>query len=580
VRAKSSIGPVLALALGAGLWSVPAEAALKIRVRGSAVLEARATVASGGVQVRGQLADDARRPIVAERVRLRWREAPGGAPRRLPPAKACDLTDHVHSARGDAVLPDEDVVDSDSTGHFCLSLPEATASGVIELEFQGTQYFAPTTLTIPVDASRRALSLHFSPEPQRLSLERATHVIWVETQAEPPFMATEDAPPIQLALSFAEGNGAPKPLARAIARPGERVELTVESRALGEPGPGVLSVRFAGSDAVQPAERSALVQRTARVTLTVAGRVARADPQQGIEIPVAVASARGAVPAGAIEARVGNESVGTAPVVGGMARVLAVFDAPQGGEVPLSLHYLPAAPWWEPGDALTIGVQVSAPSPWRRLPWAIAVLLIAGWIIRGWYRPPRSEKPADDRQGLPAGRPSVEVVELGPANSGWRGRVLDAHDGTPIKGARVQILVPAFGGDGVAAETVSDLAGRFELPAVAVVEGSRLEAGAPWHATLVKPVPPAGEVSINLVTRRRALLERLVEWANQRGQPWKSEVEPTPANIARLGRRRRSPEVVRWAEQVEEAAYGPIELDEQKEREVRSREPHWGPEST
>jgi hypothetical protein len=459
-------------------------------------------------------------------------------------------------------------------------LPEATASGVIELEFAGTQYFTPATLTIPVDASRRALSLHFSPEPQRLSLDRATHVIWVETQTEPPFTASEDAPPIQLVLAFASGSAAPKPLARATARPGERVELTLESRALGDPGPGALSVRFAGSDTIQPAERVALVQRTARVALTLAGRVARGDPQQGIEIPVAVASARGAVPAGAVEARVGSESVGTAPVTGGMARVFAVFDAPQGGEVPITLHYLPAAPWWEPGDALTIGVQVAAPSPWRRLPWAIAVLLIAGWIFRSWYRPARSEKPAEDRSSLPAGRPSVEVVERGPANSGWRGRVLDAHDGMPIGGARVQILVPAFGGDGIAAETTSDPAGRFELPAVNLVDGSRLEAAAPWHATLVKPVPPAGEVSINLVTRRRALLERLVEWVNQRGAPWKGEVEPTPANVARMGRRRRAADVTRWAEQVEEAAYGPNALDERKDRDVRSREPHWGPENT
>ena len=435
-------------------------------------------------------------------------------------------------------------------------------------------------MTIPVDASRRSLSLHFSPDPQRLSLERTSHVIWVETQAEPPFGASEEAPPIQLVLSFSEPGAPPKQLARAGARPGERVELKLSTQALGNPGPGVLTVEFAGSDAMQRAERTSVVQRTARVQLTLAGQVPRSDPHDGIELRVAAATTLGAVPGGTVEARVGNESVGAAPVTAGLARVLAVFDAPQGGEVPITLHFLPPAPWWEPGEALTVNVRVAPPSPWRRLPWVIAALLIGAWIMRGWRRPLRSEKSDDERRSLPPGRPSVEVVELGPAHSGWRGKVLDAHDGAPIPGARIQVLVPAFGGDGVAATTFSDSEGRFELPSVNVTEGSRLEAGARWHATLVKPVPPAGQVSINLVTRRRALLERLVEWATQRGGPWKSESDPTPAHIARLGRRRRAPEVARWAEQVEEAAYGPVAPDESKEEEVRSREPRWGPEGT
>ena len=165
-----------------------------------------------------------------------------------------------------------------------MSWSEATPSGVIDLEFAGTPYFGPATLTIPVDASRRSLSLHFSPEPQRLSLERPSHVVWVETQTEPPFAASEDAPPIQLVLSFSEPGASPKQLARSSARPGERVELKLMTQALGDPGPGTLTVEFAGSDAVQRAQRSSVVQRTARVQLTLAGQVTRADPHDGIEL--------------------------------------------------------------------------------------------------------------------------------------------------------------------------------------------------------------------------------------------------------------------------------------------------------
>ena len=120
-----------------------------------------------------------------------------------------------------------------------------------------------------------------------------------------------------------------------------------------------------------------------------------------------------------------------------------------------------------------MNVQVAPPSPWRRLPWVIAALLIGAWIMRGWRRPLRSEKPDDE------GR-SLRRADLGrsrgarPRPLGMAGKVLDAHDGIPIAGARVQILIPAFGGDGVAATTFSDSEGRFELPAVTLVEGSSL----------------------------------------------------------------------------------------------------------
>ena len=92
------------------------------------------------------------------------------------------------------------------------------------------------------------------------------------------------------------------------------------------------------------------------------------------------------------EARVGNESVGAAPIASGLARVLAVFDAPQGGEVPITLHFLPPAPWWEPGEPLTVNVRVAPPSPWRRLPWVIAALLIAIAFFKSLGASPQSQE--------------------------------------------------------------------------------------------------------------------------------------------------------------------------------------------
>src|SRR5688500_4178485 len=99
---------LLAALAAASLAPSDAFGGVKLRVRGTAVLEARATVAGGAVVVRGQLIDDGRRAIASERVRMRWLDHSGGPARRLPRAKSCDLTDHVRSLRGDPRATDED----------------------------------------------------------------------------------------------------------------------------------------------------------------------------------------------------------------------------------------------------------------------------------------------------------------------------------------------------------------------------------------------------------------------------------------------------------------------------------------
>jgi hypothetical protein len=169
------------------------------------------------------------------------------------------------------------------------------------------------------------------------------------------------------------------------------------------------------------------------------------------------------------------------------------------------------------------------------------------------------------------------VIERGPPRGGWRGRVLDAHDGAPVAGARVAITGPAFGGGGRAATTTTDDEGRFELPHVdgANAEGAQIETTARWHARLARPLPIPGYVAIHLVSRRRALLERLVEWARRRGRPWADAGEPTPGHVVRVAKDRRARDVEGWAKAVERAAYGPEPPDEGAEAEVREREPDW-----
>ena len=96
-----------------------------------------------------------------------------------------------------------------------------------------------------------------------------------------------------------------------------------------------------------------------------------------------------------------------------------------------------------------------------------------------------------------------------------------------------------------------------------------------WHARLKRPLPQPGLLKIHLVTRRRALLNRLVDWAERMGYPWRTRIEPTPADVRGTAARQDMPQVERWAESIEGAAFGPEAVDEARENEIRGQEPHW-----
>lgn len=533
---------------------------VRLEVRGAAKLEARVVPLDGKVKLLGQLNDDRGRPLGQARVKL----ATNGP---LVTPAPCGQTFPGRISTSLGVVH----VDTDENGAFCLLLGEVGAQKSLELEFEGDKYFERATAHVDLTVSRRSLELGFQPEPTTLSLEREAHAIWIDARIEPADSAFDET--LQLEILVEEG-GTVRNVARVTTQPGQRASVSLPSKQLGAPGAGNLIVEFAGSDSIQPARRAIPIQKTAHANLSPSGSIPAAD-SDGVDLEVAVGSALGAVPGGSVEAVVNGESAGAAPVVMGVARVHATFPLPADGTVPVTLRYLPDAPWWLPGETATVTVPVSPPSPLRRLPWVIAAILVAASVIRAWWRPRRTEKPEPKtEETLPPGRPSLEVIALGPAHSGWKGRVLDAHDGSAVADARISIVLPSFGRE-PAPTVFSDQEGRFVLEDVQRVEGARLEIQAEYHATLTKALPPPGEVTVSLVSRRRALLGRLVEWANRMGRPWQSPNDPTPGHVIRAARSRRAEDIGAWAEEVERAAFGPEAPDAEREREIQDREPSW-----
>lgn len=568
--------------LGLALSAPPAWAA-PLRVRGSAVIQAHATPVDGGLEIRGQLQDESSRPFGDAPVRLWLLPARGKPPENIVLPSGCGPTS-PHSVRPAPGGARYIVVRANDAGRFCVRLRGQAISGTVRLRFAGNDYFAATETDLDVDSTRRALGLLFSPEPRVLSLERRRHLIGVATSIEPSDISgqAEGAPSIRLSLELQPKDGHRRELASATLRAGDRALFAVDSSALGGVGPARLTVAFAGSPTLEPARLTTVVERTAWVTLSLQHPVARSNPHRGAGIVVRATSRAGAVPGGTVEARFGGESVGSAPVVNGIAHVVAIFDAPREKNAMLTLRYLPSAPWWLPGAPIDVAVPLAPPSPWRRLPWVLAAIGIALWVVRGWHRPARRETPGHVDPTEPPGRPALALVEPGPARSGWRGSVRDAHDGSPIADARVLLRVPSFGPGGVAAETTTDEDGQFSLPHLdgARVEGATLEASARWHSTLVEPLVAPGHVAIALVSRRRALLDLLVGWARRRGPPWAGRNDPTPGHVVEVARDRSVPDVADWAQGVQQAAFGPTPPDETRELELRERAPHGSSERT
>jgi hypothetical protein len=365
------------------------------------------------------------------------------------------------------------------------------------------------------------------------------------------------------------------------------VRIDVPTERMGGPGPGELSAVVEGTNLLATSA-SHVIERHAKVELALAGPEPSGVAEDGIAIAVTARSSRGTIDAGSVEATVGDRTVGAAPVRAGRATILATFAAARETSASASIRFLPHAPWWEPGPALRVSIGVKTPSAWRRAPAIFLALVVGAWLLRGsWLprlsRPQRSKAPAAQKTETPA----LEVLRPRQGHEGWSGKVIDAHDGRPIEGAIVSIVVPAFPGSSAhpagAAEVITNGAGEFAIPPRSAGGAASLRVRAERHATFEQPLPPPSEISVPMVARRRRLLERLVAWASREWGPWQGGREPTPDQVAVRARRarerlgpERAAEVEAWARAVEWTAFGRAEVDETAERTVASMEPGTG----
>jgi hypothetical protein len=129
-----------------------------------------------------------------------------------------------------------------------------------------------------------------------------------------------------------------------------------------------------------------------------------------------------------------------------------------------------------------------------------------------------------------------------------------------------------FQGKTLLASAETDRLGRFALPGIGPVAGDEtIHTESRVHTRLSQPLPSPGELNIAILQRRRALLATLVSWAKQKGPPFDVRPEPTPGHVKRAAQN--DFETARWASAMEDAVFGPGEIDARREAEVTRLSP-------
>lgn len=531
-----AVAAALTLCAGSAAAVDAAPPTFKVSGKASFLTEARAT--GDSFEVRATLSDEVGRPLPGAEIRIRT-----ASPSAAPTLHRCG------DPRGEAGA--ELLLNTDKSGRVCITVT-GMAEGSVELSFQDARgYFERTQRVVRLpEQVATSFEIGFDPPLTTLSLDQPVQELGLVARARggatPPSAA-------ELVLSLV-ADGAEQELSRtALDGLGEVHRLSLVSSSFGQPGPARLVARLRTHTGDELAQASSGVMRSATVALSVDGGL-EAGVEAGATLQIRAASALGPAPSGVIEARSRGISIAAARVQAGVA----TLNLPNTPAVPLggtlTLEYVGAGAGWLSGPAIDLPVVAARPGYGRYVFWILAAAVAGLAVVLGWRRPPRPRP-------LPVAPPprvraSVEVLEAFSDGSGYRGFVKDAHEGTAISPAVVSFIGPA-GNRPVLLQVRTATDGSFNAESSAFPTGTLVEVMAPFHATLTAALPGPGVLELSLISRRRALVERLVRWAERQGKPWiRPNSEPTPSEVARVASNEAEPEVERWARGLERLAFG------------------------
>jgi hypothetical protein len=548
-----------------------------IRLRGAARIEAQGVRGDGGdLIVRGTLTDDAGAPLAAAALAISIARGSSPAVQVVVPggggARGCGADSHAPRVLSDGVH-----LATDGGGRFCIRVSVPVDTYIAHIAYAGDGYVDSGAADVQVDLSRRTCTLAFTPPPRVILLDATSISLVASATFEGETVGTAGA---GLALTLRSERGA-APIATATTDVTGHARFKLSPSLLGPVGRGELRLEFAGNGDAPAALRVVEIERRAEVELDVpeghpdaqGARLPAGSPEEGVSFVVEAHATGGEVQSGSVEARIGVAVVGAAPVESGKADLLVTFGLPESvgasGEIAITLRYVPSAPWYVATGESTWRLPVRGRSPLRQGWVLLGALAVAGWFIiaRAQRAKAMAKAPPRPRVSVARGEAKLDVVRLARnPGDGWKGRVTDADDATGVTGARVQIERPAFGRAEVLGTALTDEEGRFTLMGGETRPGDELAVEASLHVPLRRPLPHAGELDVQLVQRKRAMLGRLVTWAKLRGRPFDARPEPTPGHVRRAAGEDFA--LARWADAVERAAFAGEPVDARVEAEV------------
>ncbi|HEY3253327.1 MAG TPA: hypothetical protein VGJ91_05245, partial [Polyangiaceae bacterium] len=414
---------------------------VQLRVTGSLTIEASASQLPGGTELEARLLDDAGHAVPGRLLQIKPLNATLPLLVRECQARTVSLPANANGAY---------LARSNGAGSLCVHFDGTNERAEFELSFVDSDgLYAPTSRTVVADSATRSVQMAFAPAPSVLALERESQTLTLATRPLPALAAGEPLESLSISLGMKRDGQATQTLGIVSVEIGGSAEFRVPSRLLGGPGPLELSAEFAGSHTTRAARALTRATATAVVELSLAEPIPASHPESGVRLRVRAHSVAGAVSSGSVEAQSGGSSLGSARVVDGLAELYLQLDESAAKSRPVELRYASDSPWWLSGPPLSVAIPVLPPSPWRRIAWITAVVILGSWLLLGWQRPRRLERRANALAPRHAARVPVDVIEVGDRRFGWHGRVVDAHDGSPIAGAAVLLRLPAFDTSGV-----------------------------------------------------------------------------------------------------------------------------------
>ncbi len=544
---------LLACGLSAG---VDAAWARGVRVRGDAIVQTHAKFSADGtyLEVSIRATDDDAAPLPRQ-----WLEVRGAGP------SAARVVDCTPGGTTFLVAPESFRVRTNADGAACIRIGSASERGNITVRFPGDALHGAAETSAAFD--RRG------PQRDPLSFQIVDRSLSVPLEASAGSFAArlthaDGSAPRRAGLEVRLLRGEAE-LARAATDPQGTLRFALGPNARRIPGVDPLRLEFAGDDDYGPSSIEFAVLVHATVRLELPAPPTQVDAGDELAFEVVVEHEEGAVDEGIVEVFSATSPVASAHVRRGTAHVHFAVEPRAPGILPLTVRYVSSSAYLRPGAPLELALTVTPRGFVSRGWFVLLVIAAAGWVFSSWRR---SRTTTDPVPRLTRFTQGVHATEDPKMPGRFRGRVFDAHDGTPLPDVEVLVRHAVLDGDGVLVcqRTGADGAFAFELPTHGRDE-LRIETRSRTYTSESRTLPSGGTLTIALGTRRRALLERLGRWARRAGAPFDAAADATPAELRVLAGERA--DVARWTQAVEQAAFGRPDVDAELEGAIRKVEP-------